>query len=123
LLKEKGHYVQAINYPTVPIGQEKLRMAPTPHHTIEMIDTFIEDMLDVWAKLGIPIKTVSNPDCSHVVELAVVVFEMMTHACFVRTLQFVCIFKRFFLSFSDSLQHVQQRLSVFQIRQSRIKLL
>jgi len=64
LLQEKGHYVQAINYPTVPIGQEKLRMAPTPHHTTEMIDTFIEDMLDVWVKLGIPIKPVvrnTNP--------------------------------------------------------------
>ncbi|XP_015374160.1 PREDICTED: 5-aminolevulinate synthase, erythroid-specific, mitochondrial [Diuraphis noxia] len=55
LLQEKGHYVQAINYPTVPIGQEKLRLAPTPHHTPEMIDTLVEDMLDVWVKLGIPL--------------------------------------------------------------------
>lgn len=60
LLQEKGHYVQAINYPTVPIGQEKLRMAPTPHHTAEMIDTLVEDMLEVWVKLGIPIKAVRN---------------------------------------------------------------
>lgn len=58
LLQEKGHYVQAINYPTVPIGQEKLRLAPTPHHTYEMIDKLVDDMLDIWIKLGIPIKTV-----------------------------------------------------------------
>lgn len=58
LLQEKGHYVQAINYPTVPIGQEKLRLAPTPHHTKEMIDVLIEDMLDVWVKLGIPLEMV-----------------------------------------------------------------
>lgn len=42
----------------MPIGQEKLRMAPTPHHTAEMIDTLVEDMLEVWVKLGIPIKPV-----------------------------------------------------------------
>lgn len=58
LLQEKGHYVQAINYPTVPIGQEKLRLAPTPHHTVEMIDVLVNDMLEVWMKLGIPIKAV-----------------------------------------------------------------
>lgn len=58
LLQEKGHYVQAINYPTVPIGQEKLRLAPTPYHTAEMIDKLVDDLLDVWVKLGIPIKEV-----------------------------------------------------------------
>lgn len=63
LLQAKGHYVQAINYPTVPIGQEKLRLAPTPHHTTEMVDTLVEDMIDVWVQLGIPIKNVSNNDC------------------------------------------------------------
>ncbi|CAI6353074.1 unnamed protein product [Macrosiphum euphorbiae] len=63
LLQEKGHYVQAINYPTVPIGQEKLRLAPTPHHTPEMVDTLIEDMLDVWIKLGIPLNATRCSMC------------------------------------------------------------
>jgi len=56
LMKQKGHYVQAINYPTVPRGEEKLRIAPTPHHTEEMIDKFVVDLVEVWTGLGIPLK-------------------------------------------------------------------
>lgn len=51
LLREKGHYVQAINYPTVPKGQEKLRLAPTPWHTQTMMDKFVKDTLDVFQGL------------------------------------------------------------------------
>lgn len=54
--------MQAINYPTVPIGQEKLRLAPTPHHTAAMVDKLVADMLEVWVKLGIPVKPVRNDD-------------------------------------------------------------
>jgi len=53
LLKQKGHYIQAINYPTVPRGEEKLRIAPTPHHTPEMMDGFVKDLLDIWHELGL----------------------------------------------------------------------
>ncbi|XP_076751191.1 5-aminolevulinate synthase [Xylocopa sonorina] len=54
LLKDKGHYVQAINYPTVPKGEEKLRLAPTPRHTQSMMDKFVKDTLDVFRWLNIP---------------------------------------------------------------------
>ncbi|XP_033341342.2 5-aminolevulinate synthase [Megalopta genalis] len=53
LIQEKGHYVQAINYPTVPKGQERLRLAPTPEHTRTMIDQFVKDLLDVFDHLNI----------------------------------------------------------------------
>lgn len=53
LLRDKGHYVQAINYPTVPKGEEKLRLAPTPKHTQAMMDKFMRDTLDVFHQLNI----------------------------------------------------------------------
>ncbi|XP_046822052.1 5-aminolevulinate synthase, erythroid-specific, mitochondrial isoform X1 [Vespa crabro] len=61
LIREKGHYVQAINYPTVPKGEEKLRLAPTPKHKKAMIDQFVRDTLDVFHRLKIPkIESKSN---------------------------------------------------------------
>lgn len=75
LLRNYGHYVQAINYPTVPRGQEKLRMAPTPHHSKPMIDRLVSDMLHVWAKLEIPR---SQETCSKVK----VICEVVPSFCF-----------------------------------------
>jgi 5-aminolevulinate synthase len=41
MLNEYGHYVQAINYPTVEVGTERLRFAPTPFHTDAMMEELV----------------------------------------------------------------------------------
>lgn len=64
LLKEKGHYVQAINYPTVPHGEEKLRLAPTPHHNRAMMDEFIEDLYDIWTSINLPLASRTATMCA-----------------------------------------------------------
>lgn len=66
LIQEHGHYVQAINYPTVARGEEKLRLAPTPHHTRAMMDTLVHDMSIVWKKLDMPLTTGSK--CKEVIQ-------------------------------------------------------
>jgi len=45
LLDEHGIYVQPINYPTVAVGEERLRFAPTPLHTDAMIDDCIRSLV------------------------------------------------------------------------------
>lgn len=60
LIKNFGHYVQAINYPTVAKGKEKLRIAPTPHHTKQMIDQFVEDLASVWKSVGLTLRPKQN---------------------------------------------------------------
>ncbi|KAL9920190.1 5-aminolevulinate synthase [Glossina fuscipes fuscipes] len=51
-----GHYIQAINYPTVARGEEKLRLAPTPFHNIDMMNQLVQDMRKVWEMLDMPLK-------------------------------------------------------------------
>ncbi|XP_054721571.1 5-aminolevulinate synthase, non-specific, mitochondrial-like isoform X2 [Uloborus diversus] len=53
LIQRHGHYVQAINYPTVPKGEEKLRIAPTPFHTKVLMDQFTNDLVDTWKYVGL----------------------------------------------------------------------
>ena len=56
MLSRYGHYVQAINYPTVAKGQERLRIAPTPFHSQQMIDTFVNHLVKVWEDTGLPLQ-------------------------------------------------------------------
>jgi 5-aminolevulinate synthase len=44
LLNEFNIYVQAINYPTVAVGTERLRFAPTPFHDDGMIEDLVNSL-------------------------------------------------------------------------------
>ncbi|XP_023242816.1 5-aminolevulinate synthase, erythroid-specific, mitochondrial-like isoform X1 [Centruroides sculpturatus] len=66
LITKFGHYVQAINYPTVPQGEEKLRIAPTPFHTKEMMNKFVEDLVKVWEIAGLKLREdMCNKECQY----------------------------------------------------------
>lgn len=48
LLYEDKIYIQPINYPTVPVGQERLRITITPAHTQEHIDELLTALQRVY---------------------------------------------------------------------------
>ena len=48
LLNEFNIYVQAINYPTVAVGTERLRLAPTPLHDDGMIEDLVNALKIVF---------------------------------------------------------------------------
>ncbi|EAW93211.1 5'-aminolevulinate synthase 2 [Homo sapiens] len=64
LLSKHGIYVQAINYPTVPRGEELLRLAPSPHHSPQMMEDFVEKLLLAWTAVGLPLQDVSVAACN-----------------------------------------------------------
>jgi 5-aminolevulinate synthase len=54
LIRRHSIYIQPINYPTVAIGAERLRITPTPRHTEAHLADLVEAIVDVWSELELP---------------------------------------------------------------------
>jgi 5-aminolevulinate synthase len=54
LLNEFNIYVQSINFPTVAVGEERLRITPTPGHSdARMRDELVHALERIWADEGL----------------------------------------------------------------------
>lgn len=53
LLTDYNIYVQSINYPTVPRGEERLRITPTPGHFGDLRADLVEALEGVWDRLNL----------------------------------------------------------------------
>jgi 5-aminolevulinate synthase len=53
LLDAYGIYVQPINYPTVPKGQERLRFTPSPLHTDADLDRLVAALTALWQQCAL----------------------------------------------------------------------
>lgn len=51
LLNDYNIYIQPINFPTVAVGEERLRLAPTPLHTDAMMHNLVEALRKVFKRI------------------------------------------------------------------------
>jgi 5-aminolevulinate synthase len=65
LMERHAIYIQPINYPTVPRGEERLRITPTPLHNDALVSKLIEAIVDVWKTLGLEFVTPRSIEAPH----------------------------------------------------------
>ena len=53
LLDKFGIYIQPVFYPTVPKGDERLRVTITPKHSKKDINSFVNSINEAWNILGL----------------------------------------------------------------------
>ena len=59
LFEHADIYVQPINYPTVAVGEERLRLTPSPLHTDAMIDDLVGALDHLWQQQHLPRRMVA----------------------------------------------------------------
>lgn len=53
LMENHDIYVQPINYPTVPVGTERLRLTPTPMHSDADIERLVRALSEIWSQCAL----------------------------------------------------------------------
>lgn len=66
LLEKYNIYIQHINFPTVPKGRERLRITPSPSHTIEMADYLVNSLTEVFSKYNVQELYANNKSVSNI---------------------------------------------------------
>jgi len=54
LMSEFSIYIQPINFPTVSVGTERLRLTPGPCHDLDMLRHLVDSLITLWDRYDLP---------------------------------------------------------------------